>query len=1015
MAKRSPRAYEWSGGALLRASTSPEDLDVPEDLVSEHSPARGLEWLARLWERREVRDALSAANPGLCSQITGALSGRRLDDRRVRKTLLSVVSYLARWERPTPFGLFAGTAPVSIGAAAHTVWGDGHRVALRADSEWLSDIIARLHRCPALVERLHVAANNTGQVRGARYVVPGQSADGHSLRAAPVEVSVRHSPPVALALEIARTPVRYERVREHLTLGFPHVAGEQITALLEGLIDQHLLLTDLWAPMSCTDALAHLCDTLAAVRAENIDEIADLVADLHTVRSRLAHPVRHTAWSERVPVLERMRELSDVAPVPVIADTVLDCRLALPERVVRTVEEAADVLTRLTPEPFGSAQWRDYHARFRARYGAGAVVPVLELVADSGLGWPAGYLGASRGRPPRMLSERDHTVLRLVQQAQAAEEGEIVLTDSTVTALGPGSGEEVLPPPRVEVCVQIHAPTPRAIEKGAYTVAVTGAPRPASSMAGRFAHLLPEEDHEALAHGFRSPEAGTVTAQLTFPPRKRRNENITRTSRLLPHIVPLAEHHPPGPDVIGVDDIAVSADAHRFHLLRLSTGQRLELRVPHALEAGTHTPPLARFLAEVANARHAVYGGFDFGAAAQMPFLPRVRYGNIVLSPARWRLDARDLPRFDQHRPVWDEGFDRWRARWHVPDRAALVEHDRHLPLDLSHPVHRHLLRQRLAAHGQVELRETATREQVAWLGRSHELLFPLRASGSGSVHRTGPVRPVCVDAAHLPGSSVTRAHLYAHPDRFDEILTGHLPALTSLLPDSALWWFRRHRDLSRPDADRYLELYLRLGPEHSGGSAVEQVHAWARDLRHQRLLAHLELAAYEPQTGRFGHGEAMEAAEAVFAADSAAALAQIRAAQGQGVDPLALTAASIVDLATGFTDTPETGLVWLTQDLAHTPGPVDRAVRSRALDLASPAGESLLRLDGVAEAWAERASALSGYRKRLAAERDPHSVLRSLVHLHHVRALEIGPDSEAATIRTARAIALFHTEWRSP
>jgi class I lanthipeptide synthase len=57
--------------------------------------------------------------------------------------------------------------------------------------------------------------------------------------------------------------------------------------------------------------------------------------------------------------------------------------------------------------------------------------------------------------------------------------------------------------------------------------------------------------------------------------------------------------------------------------------------VLHALEASVQTPPLARFLAEVASARCGIYGPFDFGAARTLPFLPRVRHGRAVLAPAR--------------------------------------------------------------------------------------------------------------------------------------------------------------------------------------------------------------------------------------------------------------------------------------------------------------------------------------------------------------------------------------------
>ena len=52
--------------------------------------------------------------------------------------------------------------------------------------------------------------------------------------------------------------------------------------------------------------------------------------------------------------------------------------------------------------------------------------------------------------------------------------------------------------------------------------------------------------------------------------------------------------------MIRLDDLAVTADTAQMTLVRVSTGERIQPHIPHALETATQTPPLARFLAEVA-------------------------------------------------------------------------------------------------------------------------------------------------------------------------------------------------------------------------------------------------------------------------------------------------------------------------------------------------------------------------------------------------------------------------------
>ncbi|MEW1549566.1 lantibiotic dehydratase [Streptomyces tsukubensis] len=1004
-------SYRWQNGAMLRITTDPGGLGLPRDLdlSGADAAARGREWLTAVWQRQEIRGVVSAASPALGERIGEIVSGQQCDTRRVRRAALSLASYLLRWQgRPTPFGLFAGVAPVRIGDVPQVSWGGKHSTVVRADSAWLSEIIAGLHRCPQLLERLDVVAVNTGQVRGSRWVVPGLPTDDHAESLAPIEVSVRHTGPVAAALACAASPIRYGELGALLAERFPAAPEGRIDAMLTGLISENILITNLRAPMTELDALGHLCTELEALNAPSIPGIEGLVRELHSARDETAEP--HTGAAGPA---KRMRALCDAAPVPLTVETAVDCEVQIPESVAREAQEAVGVLCRLSPYPFGYPAWRDYHGRFRARYGTGAVVPVLDLVADSGLGFPAGYLGSPYKSPGRQLTERDEKLLRLVQQATLDGSGEIVLTKPMIADLA-SDAPDLMPVPRVEMAFEIHSVTRNALARGSYQLAVTGTPRPGSSMAGRFAHLLPSQDQARLATTYKTASPEVLAAQLSFVPRRRRNENIARTMRLLPHVVSLSEHRPNDGTVIEPADLAVTADPRRFHLVQLSTGRPVEPRVLHALEAGIHTPPLARFLAEINNARSAVYKSFDFGAAAHLAHLPRVRYRRTLLAPARWLLTTQELPGRASSANDWEIAFAKWRARLRVPEHITMVEHDQRLPLDLTHPVHRLLLRTSLDKSGQLELREAPGPDAFSWLGRAHEFLLSFALSKAARRGIPTPIRTADPDTEHLPGhSGVLHAQIHAHPDRFDEILTEHLPALLGTFETHPQWWFSRHRAVPRPDSDQRLALCLSLSDPEAYGSTAERVHDWAHGLRRRRLLAQLALATYHPPTGQYGHGTAIEAAHAVFAADSAAAVAQIQAALG-GTDAQALAAASTVDLATRFAPTTEEGLHWLVQELPQGKGPLDRTLRDRALQLAD--GFRLGPVSGmeaVAAAWQRRAAVLTAYREELSAQRDPFTVLGSLLHLHHVRALGTDSDRERVTERLARAGALRHTARR--
>ncbi|MDL2075834.1 lantibiotic dehydratase [Streptomyces sp. GXMU-J15] len=1016
MASRAAAGYLWQGVAMLRATTSPGPAGIPRSLdLDNMAVTRG--WLNRIWQREDFRSALELAAPVLSDAIEAVVQGRQTEPRHVRRTALSTASYLLRWQhRPTPLGLFAGTAPVSVGPRASARWRDKHRAVIRPDAEWVTDMVLRFQRTPALLKRLPVVANNAARARGDRLVAPGPPSDGHAVLLAPVEISVRNARPVAAAMDAARTPVPYGDLHSHLHDRFPQATPEKIEALLTSLVEQQFLITSLWAPMATVDAFQHLCRELDRLQADSVPEVRDLVHALYALRDDLSAHQPTLSDTNVSAVGARMRALTPVTPTPLLIDTALDCETQIPQAVIAEAQVAVSALYRTTPQPYGYQHWRDYHRRFRARYGVGALVPVMDLVADSGLGLPAGYVGSERGAALKVRTDRDELLLALMQQVLLDGGRELRLTDDMVDALEKAAGkDERLFVPRVEVAFEVHSPSTRALSSGTFDLLLTAVPRPGSSMAGRFAHVLPPEHQDALAatyHG--TPD--DLTAQLVFPPRRHRNENVTRTPRLLPHIIELSSHQEPDEATIPLDDIAVTADPRSFHLVQLSTGRRIDVRVLHALEGGTQTPPLARFLAEVANGRFAAYKPFDFGAGSRLPFLPRVRYRRTILTQARWLLMADDLPGRKTSTEEWENAFAAWRDRLRVPMQVAVIEYDQRLPVDLSHPVHRRVLRAHLDNARRLELREVPDADAHGWIGRAHEIWLSLGRSQPDTTVVPRP-RPATSAAPrrHLPGAGdVLLAQLHAHPRRYDEILSRHLPGLLTAFGDTPpLWWFTRHREMARPDADQHLDLTLHLPPD-AYGAAAQHVRRWADTLHGTGLAAGLVLAPYQPQTGRFGHGPAMDAAHQVFAADSAAALAQIQLTERTGaLAPQALAAASALHLVTPLAPDTAVAEEWLVRALPQGTGRLNRALRTQVLELAAPNGASVLAAlpggQAVAEAWRARAVAVDAYRDALAGQRDPLDVARSLLHQHHVRALGVDPRAEETTIRLVRTAALQH------
>lgn len=936
-------------------------------------------------------------------------AGECHDARQLRRTVAAVTRYLLRMTgRSTPFALFAGATPATLGPAPDVRWTGRHHTVVRADGVWLDAVIAALEQYPALLRRLPVVLNNLADVDEHRLVVtcqrPPIGDERRGVAPAAVDVSIRRTAVVSAVAAYARGPIAVGDLLAKLHIDFPHGSTAAAEATIAQLVRTRVLLTALRPPMTATEGLAHLIAQLAAI-AEAIPELADTVRTLRAIHGRM----RHHEPGERESLIKRMSAVHTAAGQPLAVDLRLDAVVTLPDTLLRHAVDAAAVLTRLTPYPAGLPAWEEYHAAFLERYGVGAIVPLLDVVnPDVGLGLPATFRGSDRTVATSPLSERDLALLRLATRGGA----EVVLDDRTIADLACRTDLPMQAPPHVELFLQIHAENLEALRQNQYTLVVSGAARAAGATAGRFLHLLDTADQDRFRAAYSSVatvRAGAVPVHVSFPPVRASSDHLACAPRMLPTTLSVGEFGD-GHAAVGFEDLAVSGDLDGLFFVSLRDGRLVEPTILNAVEFRTFSHPLARFLCELPRARNAVYMPFSWGAASSLPFLPRLRYGRTILAPARWNLAADELPNADAPFPQWREALAEWQQQFRLPDRVYLVESDNLLPLDLTEALHLDLLRTHLDRHRHARLDEAPPRHAYGWLDdHAHEITIPLTSTEPAiAAPPTAHVRPTSRDDGRLPGAAPwLYAKLYTSPGRILDVLE-EMPDLLASWADPADWWYLPYRD-----PDPHLRLRIRLCDVDAYGPATARVGAWAARLRRQRLVGRLQLDTYQPETGRYGYDDAMAAAERVFTSDSAAAVAELRAAAEVPLD--ALGTASLVDIAVSFVGHVAAGMWWLTTYLPNETTPTTRALHTAAVHLADPSnGWAVLReIDNgatVLDAWRQRRAALTTYRDHLASQRDPLSVLPSLLHLHSVRLHGIDPDRERLGRRLTRAAALRWT-----
>ncbi|WP_405088647.1 lantibiotic dehydratase family protein [Microbispora sp. NBC_01389] len=666
--------YRVAGEGMLRAAVRLTGPDLPPWPGPTAPLERWRSWLAAAWADDAFRQAASSASPDLDRKVQAILGGLSVKVRRARRAALATARYTIRYaRRSTPFGLFAGVALTEFGDVAEVRFGELHQAVARPDPVALDAAVSDLEADGERMADVDVCVNNLAALRGGRVYVPSEGAS---------EFSLALTPAVALVLDAARAPIRYSTLTDKLAAEFPSTNERHRAGLVAELLRVRLLRSSLRAPATVVDP----ADPLPAA-------------------------------------------LKDT-PYRAAVDLRLDAAVRLPTTVVTEVETAATVLTRLTVYPTGTSAWRRYAERFADRYGEGVEVP-LELVTDpeAGLGFPEGFGQVSE--PPRPMTRRDRLLLELAGTAAVTGSRSVVLSGAMIERLEAAAGKRTVTPPHLELCVQVQAHSTQALDSGHFRLRVFTVSRAAGSMTGRFWHLFPQTG--ATYAGLPTVEPGAELVQLSFHAGRVPADLLTRAPQVLPRLVSVGEFRHRGKGVLFPSDLAVGLRHGRLYLTEAATGTHVEVLAPTAINFlwNNYTPPLGRFLAEISRATIPQVTWFDWGAAWTLPFTPALHYRRSILVPARWKLQAHELPGRTATLDEWAGHLHAWMSCFGVPDRVLLAEDDQHLPLDLRQDMHLDLLRTHLASSptGAAVLYEAPPPDADGWIsGRAHSLVVPLRA-----------------------------------------------------------------------------------------------------------------------------------------------------------------------------------------------------------------------------------------------------------------------------------------------
>jgi thiopeptide-type bacteriocin biosynthesis protein len=837
-----------------------------------------------------VREALFVASPDFCRSLDVWRAAPESDrGQAIERALLRYLTRMA--SRPTPFGLFAGTAAGAIATRTRLSVPPAEqcRRHTRLDMDYLVALAAALAREPALAATLRYTPNTSLHRSAGRwhYVESRALRDGRAHHL----VAIDDAEPLQQVLARARCGATRAELAALLAAG--EVSAADAEAYIAELVDSQILVPELECPITGDEPLGVL---IAALQRH--DAGRDAAARLSCVSRALA-AIDEQAPGAPVAAYDAIRAVLEPFGVPIVASKLFQADLVkhgeppvLAADLVDEIARGVDVLRRLTPHRENALA--RLKAAFQERYEQREVALVDMLDEETGIG-SALAEGGDRDASPLLdgldfaapaaatipWTRREQGLLWRAGLALAEGQRELALSARDIDELAVDD-----PPPLPTAYAAMVTIAGSAAGDGApvrdVRLLLHGAHGPSgAALLGRFCHADPSLARAVAAH-LREEEAAdpdAVFAEIVHLPEGRLGNILMRPLLRDYEIVYLGRSGAPVERQLPVDDLRVALEDGRFVLRSARLGRRVIPRLTSAHNYMRLSVGVYRFLCLLQGDGAAAVCAWSWGALEQLPFLPRVTFGRLVLARARWRLSAAEISTLTRaagdgrYAAVQELRQRRWLPRW-----VVLADHDNTLVVDLDNVAAAGALVHLLAGGSDAALLEHYPDADGLCAGGAagaytHEIVVPFVAdvgSGRGSVTTSVPAvaRPA-PDASRyaLPGSAWVYAKLYLGAAAGDRVLTEVIGPLSRQLAARGVidrWFFVRYAD-----PETHLRWRLRASAPRDVTALRKAIEKAGATLFGDGRVRRVAFDTYHREIERYGGVDALDTAEDLFRADS--------------------------------------------------------------------------------------------------------------------------------------------------
>ncbi|SFH40819.1 thiopeptide-type bacteriocin biosynthesis domain-containing protein [Priestia megaterium] len=889
---------------MLRTPVFPLDnyimtssISMENKLATDRATNEVKDYIKNAVDNPIFREAIAVASLPLYKSL-GKLG--KDNSKKAKQVFNSLLSYYIRMSvRPTPFGLFSGVALGKFAESTEITLNKNWSKRSRPDMQWLCKVVKILEQDEELLSNLLVQKNHLLYKHGEMLILPYLSSHGIKEDSTIDNASFRITPVIEDVVAFTSSPIKFKDLLSKIHNKYQEVSKEKIAAYLYSMVDKEFLITELRPSLLGTSPF---------------EQVIKKVELLHPSlkHNQLYHKLIHIKQcineyncsdlgeGENL-YIHLTEEMMSVASAKHALQVDLKTgteKVHLNNYIKQDIEKAGEILSRLSFRKRGSDHMEQYYNDFLEIYGYYSEVPLLELL-DSGLGLgaPPTYL-----HPPSLKQlnsdnknmERDFILSEWVTNCLASRTSILELTEEMIEKLEQENNDPVDAPDSFDIYFTVASESQESIDRKDYKLIIgpNGGSFSAGKTFGRFTDILGNDtlNHLKQINSLEKElNPNAIFAEVSYLPSSSRVANVMLAPSIREYEIPIgANSSKDNSHTLNLSDLVVGASSGRLYLKSKSLNKEVIPVTGHMVNHMNGVPNIYRFLLDIGYERQRIWEPFNWGGSDQLPFLPRVQYENIILSPATWKFNKFVGPfQSVSNETDWETSLEAWREMYMVPRYINLTDFDNRILLDLDNKVHQQFIYQKfskLKGHSYLIFTEMGFSMEENWVRSKDnqkelftmEAVFPLVKRThyqENEMKRNLVIPPLKRDYISKAerfknvGSDWLYIKLYGSNERIDELIYTQIKPFCQhiKIQDMAQKsFFMRYAD-----PKSHIRLRFHGDPQILLSKLLPQIHAWVLSLVQQGLVDEIKLDYYNPEIERYGGLGFIGFAEELFSVDS--------------------------------------------------------------------------------------------------------------------------------------------------